>query len=299
MADGPATVYFLSDFGTDDEFAGVVRAVLQRMAGGVAVVDLTHGIPPYDVAAGAAALVRAVPYLGSGVVLAVVDPGVGGARRGVAIEIAGQPPGCPLAMVGPDNGLLLPACQERGGISRAVTLDRSRIAPSTIAPSTIAPSTAPCGACHARPAGATFDGRDLFAPAAAMLCRGADLVSLGDEIPVAGLTSLPPPPETSWVDGVLDTHVAWVDRFGNVELATGMPPGGSGRWHLVRGDVEVPVVEVRAFADLGSGELGLLVDSCAKLALVLDQDSAAEALSLRTGDSVRLVSEPVGTKSTQ
>jgi len=81
------TVFFLSDFGTEDEFAGVVHAVIAARAPGTTVIDLTHHIPPFDVRAGSHALVRAVPYLGSGVVLGVVDPGVGTERRGIGLQV--------------------------------------------------------------------------------------------------------------------------------------------------------------------------------------------------------------------
>ena len=76
------TVSFLSDYGLEDEFVGVVHSVLRSLAPGVAVVDVTHGIPAHDVRAGSLALARSAPYLCPGVVLAVVDPGVGGDRRG-------------------------------------------------------------------------------------------------------------------------------------------------------------------------------------------------------------------------
>ena len=142
-------VFFLSDYGTADEFVGVVHAVLHRRAPGVAVIDLSHQIPPFDVAAGSALLVRAGPHLGAGVVLAVVDPGVGTDRRAVALELASGPPRW---MVGPDNGLLVPLATSSGGVRTAVALDPARLGPA-----------APPG---------TFDGRDVFAPAAAHLVTG-------------------------------------------------------------------------------------------------------------------------------
>ncbi|MFZ0250851.1 MAG: SAM-dependent chlorinase/fluorinase, partial [Acidimicrobiales bacterium] len=106
----PHTVFFLSDFGTEDEFAGVVHAVIAARAPGTTVIDLTHHIPPFDVRAGSHALVRAVPYLGSGVVLGVVDPGVGTDRRGIGLRVQ-APSGASLWFVGPDNGLLVAAAE--------------------------------------------------------------------------------------------------------------------------------------------------------------------------------------------
>jgi S-adenosyl-L-methionine hydrolase (adenosine-forming) len=118
-------VFFLSDFGTQDEFAGVVHAVIAARAPEATVIDLTHEIPPFDVRAGSHTLVRAVPYLGRGVVLAVVDPGVGTTRRAVALEAAR--PDAPLYFVGPDNGLLVAAAESAAGpggapVRRAVEL---------------------------------------------------------------------------------------------------------------------------------------------------------------------------------
>ncbi|HXN60167.1 MAG TPA: SAM-dependent chlorinase/fluorinase, partial [Acidimicrobiales bacterium] len=141
------TVFFLSDFGTQDEFAGVVHAVIAARAPGTTVIDLTHHTPPFDVRAGSHTLVRAVPHLGPGVVLGVVDPGVGTDRRGVAIEIA-LPSGRTMYFVGPDNGLLVAAAESvaEAPIARVVELERHAPSPER---------------------GATFDGRDLFAPAAA------------------------------------------------------------------------------------------------------------------------------------
>ena len=118
--DSAPAIYFLSDYGTTDEFAGVVRAVLQVGAPGVPVVDVTHHVPHFDVAAGAATLLRAAPSLGPGAVLAVVDPGVGTPRRGVAIRVGGGAMGKeqentgPEWWVGPDNGLLVPAAESLG-----------------------------------------------------------------------------------------------------------------------------------------------------------------------------------------
>src|SRR6202046_3429733 len=109
----PRTVFFLSDFGTEDEFAGVVHAVIVARAPGTTVIDLTHHIPPFDVRAGSHALVRAAPHLGPGVVLAVVDPGVGTERRGLCVPVT--PPGNgPTFFVGPDNGLLIAAAEPVG-----------------------------------------------------------------------------------------------------------------------------------------------------------------------------------------
>src|SRR5215472_12360768 len=107
-------IFLLTDYGTADELVGVVRAVLARSAPGATLVDLTHEVPPFDVRAGALALSRAATHLGPGVVLAVVDPGVGTDRRGVALRVRGADG--PWALVGPDNGLLMWAAAALGGV---------------------------------------------------------------------------------------------------------------------------------------------------------------------------------------
>ena len=152
------TISFLSDYGTDDEFVGVVKSVIRELAPHARVIDLTHGISPFDVRAGSLALARSISYVASGIVMAVVDPGVGTARRGIAVEVADGEG----VLIGPDNGLLAPAVAMAGGAGRAVQLDNPD---------------------HRLEApGATFDGRDVFAPAAAALCTGVDLLDLGSEV---------------------------------------------------------------------------------------------------------------------
>ena len=112
------TISFLSDYGHDDEFVGVVHSVIASIAPHVRVVDVTHGIAPCNVRAGGLSLARAAQYLMPGVVLAVVDPGVGTDRRPVAVEVGDGAS----VLVGPDNGLLAPAVALVGGASRAVEL---------------------------------------------------------------------------------------------------------------------------------------------------------------------------------
>lgn len=293
---GAGCVFLLTDYGTDDEFAGLVRAAVVRAAPGAPVVDLTHGIPPFDVAAGARALERCVAHLGPGVVVGVVDPGVGTDRRPVALEVAGGDG--PRALVGPDNGLLLPAADVLGGARRAVVL------PPPVGPT-------------------TFDGRDVFAPAAARLWAGHDLASLGPPVAPTDLVRLPLP-QRSVAAGSLRAEVVWVDRFGNVQLAAGpedAAAAGLGDDLVLQAgepDRRRPVRWVRSFGELAAvtgpspgadraipavatvtgptpdaaqatdGELpvGLLVDASGRLALVCDRAPAAVVLGLSAGDVV-------------
>ena len=147
---------FLSDYGYDDEFAGACRAVVARLAPGVEVVDITHGIPPGDVRRGALALESAVAQAGEAVHLAVVDPGVGTERRAVAVECADGS-----RLVGPDNGLLALAASALGGVRALVDISNTPLRLEPVAP--------------------TFHGRDLFAPVAAHLAAGRPLEAAGPE----------------------------------------------------------------------------------------------------------------------
>ena len=275
------TVFFLSDYGTRDEFAGVVRAVLRRLTPGTVVIDLTHDVPPFDVAAGARALLRSMPYLGDGVVLGVVDPGVGSTRRGVALRIDGIER--QRFFVGPDNGLLLPAAELIGGDIEAVELSRPEAAPGS----------------------ATFDGRDVFAPAVASLCNGASLDDLGVGIDPTSLVRLllPSSRRATLADGrpVRWCQVVWVDRFGNLQLGASPADEDPEVFSLVwaEDDTNVPtestdrmVRRVRAFAELRAGELGLIVDANGRLALVVREGSAAEQLGIGTGRLVGLAEPP-------
>lgn len=188
------TISFLSDYGLVDEFVGVVRSVIRSLAPHASVVDITHGIAAHDVRGGSLALVRAVQYLAPGVVLAVVDPGVGTERRAVAVEVGEDGEA---VFVGPDNGLLAPAVAMVGGASRAVELTSS--------------------AYHLPAPGPTFAGRDVFAPVAAHLCNGVDLLELGDGVdPVTLRPGMLP--LTRREGDRLVAEVLWVDRFGNVQL---------------------------------------------------------------------------------
>ena len=264
------TVSFLSDYGRADEFVGVVHSVIRSMAPGVAVIDISHDVPAHDVRAGGLALARSAQYLCPGVVLAVVDPGVGTERRGIAIEVGdGQS-----ILVGPDNGLLAPAVAMVGGATRAVSLTNTDF--------------------HLPAPGPTFDGRDVFAPVAAALCMGADLEELGEPIEPHSLTPgiLPVARED---DGDLVAEVMWVDHFGNAQInldpddldgwgdvlrmRLGADPS-TAEWRVVR--------RVDAFAEIGEGQIGLVIDSYGLLTVALDRRSAAGELGLRTGTEVRV-----------
>ena len=262
MADRRDTISFLSDYGTVDEFVGVVKSVVRTIAPHVTVVDLTHEIPPHDVRAGGLALARAVQYLAPGVVLAVVDPGVGTERRAIAVEVAGGEG----VFVGPDNGLLAPAVAMSGGATAAVELSKVDH--------------------HLPSPGPTFAGRDIFAPVSALLCNGLSLQDVGVPVDPAGL--LPGVLPISRREGdVLHAEVLWVDRFGNAQLNLDpdeLPEGD--RLVVTIGGRRRTARRAPTYVAIGPGELGLVVDSYGLVAVVLDQASAADQLGLGAGDAV-------------
>jgi hypothetical protein len=265
MAPRYDTVSFLSDYGTVDEFVGVVHSVIRSIAPDVSIVDITHQVPAYDVRAGGLTLARSAQYLCPGVVLAVVDPGVGTERRGIAVEVGDGMS----VLIGPDNGLLAPAVALCGGASRAVELtdlDYQLPAP-----------------------GPTFAGRDVFAPAAAHLANGIALEELGDLVSVA--TLMPGIlPVTYEEDGALVGEVLWVDRYGNAQLNIDpdeIEPFGARVRVRFAGETRT-ARRVGAFGEVGPGEIGLVIDSYGLVSVVVDRHSAADELGLHPSTEVRL-----------
>ena len=259
------TITFLSDYGTDDEFAGVVHSVIRSIAPHVTVIDLTHHVPPHDVRAGSLALGRSAQYLGPGVVLAVVDPGVGTERRAVAVEVGGGQS----YLVGPDNGLLAPAVAMSGGATAAVELANADL--------------------QLEAPGPTFAGRDVFAPAAAHLCNGVPLGDLGPAVdPVSLLPGLIPVPREE--EGELVAEVLWVDHFGNCQLNVDpdevrhLGPELQLRW----GDDVRRAHRAETYQDIPAGQVGLVVDSYGMLSVCLGRRSAAAELSMAAGTEVVL-----------
>jgi S-adenosyl-L-methionine hydrolase (adenosine-forming) len=259
------TISFLSDYGLVDEFVGVCKAVIRRIAPEVSVIDICHEIPPHDVRAGSLALARSAQYLPAGVVLGVVDPGVGSERRAVAVEGAeGE-----AIFVGPDNGLLASAMAMTGGAQRAVALTNDEY--------------------HLPAPGPTFAGRDIFAPAAAYLCAGVELDELGE--PIDPLSLLPGIlPLTRDDNGKLIGEVLWVDHFGNVQLNVDpeeLAPMGD-TVTLRFNDQTRTAKRALTYSDLGPGQIGLVVDSYGLVSVALAQRSAADELRLHPPTEISL-----------
>lgn len=256
-------ITFLTDFGLEDDFVGTCHGVIARVAPHVRVIDITHGIRPGRVLQGALMLANTLAYMPEGVHLAVVDPGVGGQRRPLALRDASG-----RMYVGPDNGLLLPAADRFGGVEAAHELANPAYALERVS--------------------RTFHGRDLFSPAAAHLALGVALGELGPPIDPQELVRLDVPQPQELAGGIRATVLA-VDRFGNAAL------------NLTRDDLEraaiVPGVRVeldvagnrffavaaRTFADAREGDLILYEDSYRNVAIAVSRGSAAQLLSLDEG----------------
>jgi S-adenosylmethionine hydrolase len=262
------TITFLTDFGLEDDFVGTCHGVIARIAPDVRVIDITHGIRPGRVLQGALMLANTLAYMPVGVHLAVVDPGVGGQRRPLALRDASG-----RLYVGPDNGLLLPAAERYGGVEEAHVLANSTYA--------------------LEPVSRTFHGRDLFSPAAAHLALGVPLGELGPLIDPDALVHLDLPTAEHRDDGIHAT-VLGVDRFGNAALnlsrndfeQAGIVPGTT---------VEVDAagnryfaVAARTFADAREGDLILYEDSYRSVAIAVSRGSAASLLGLDEGSKLRL-----------
>jgi S-adenosylmethionine hydrolase len=269
----PPVVTFLSDYGHLDEFVGVCHGVIVRRCPSARVIDVTHAIPNHDVRAGAIMLRAALPYLPAGVHLAIVDPGVSAigthARRAVAVRTAEQDQ----VLVGPDNGLLMPAAERLGGVVEAVDIGDS---PERL-----------------QPVSRTFHGRDIFAPVAAALAAGEALTAVGEELPVQGLRRLGlPSPELA--NGILTAHVLRHDTFGNLILDAAdqdLAELGAtlGEDVTVRHTGGVHTARYAAtFAEVAPGELLIYEDAQQMVAIAVNRGSAAELLGAGPDDELLL-----------
>ena len=275
---GPPFVSLLSDFGLRDPSAGIMRAVVAGICPRAVVVDLAHDVRKFAIRDGALLLWSAVPYLPIGVHVAVIDPGVGTARKGLAIAtLRGD------YLVGPDNGLLMPAAARLGGITRVHLLENARYALPEVSSS--------------------FHGRDVFAPAAAHLADGVAIEELGRAVDPRRLMELEwPRPEIH--PGRLVAQAIYLDTVGNVQLSAladdlvaalpGLRPGAPLLLRLGEGPAasELSVTWVRTFGDVPQGAPLLTADSYGRLALSVHQGSAVERFGV-TLDMVIEVAPPV------
>ena len=260
-------ITFLSDFGLKDDFVGTCHGVMRRIAPDADIIDITHGIPPQSILEGALVLANTIGFMPVGVHLAIVDPGVGGPRRPLALrDSEGR------LYVGPDNGLLLPAAS-RAGIEAAHELANPAYALDSIS--------------------RTFHGRDLFAPAAAHLAKGVPLADLGPPVDSEGLVRLDLP-EPVFAEGAITATMLYVDSFGNIALnldrddvqALGIGPGS--RVELELSGERYYAVVARTFADARAGDVILYEDSYKNMSIAISRGSAARLLHASPGQRIRI-----------
>lgn len=261
-------ITFLTDFGLQDDFVGTCHGVMKRIAPDVEILDITHGIAPQAVLQGALTLANTLPFMPEGVHLAVVDPGVGGSRRALAIR-----DGQGRIHVGPDNGLLIPAAEKLGGIEAAHELTNPEYALESVS--------------------RTFHGRDLFSPAAAHLALGLPLAELGPPLDPDALARIDlPEPEIG--SSRIRCTVVSVDRFGNVQLnldrshleQAGVVPGT--RIELQVGPERYYAVVARTFADARPGDIILYEDAYRNLSIAISGGSAAAMFAIVDGQDLRI-----------
>jgi S-adenosyl-L-methionine hydrolase (adenosine-forming) len=262
-------VTFLSDFGLDDELVGVCKGVIAGIAPSAAVVDLSHGIQPQDVRAGAAALAAAVGYFPQAIHLAVVDPGVGGSRAPIILSSADGS-----LLVGPDNGLLQPAAALLGGATTCRRISNPALMLQSLS--------------------ATFHGRDIFSPAVGHLANGVPMEQFGPPLPLDGLVELFLALAERHGDH-LHAEVRRVDGFGNLQLNVagrqlrelGLRPGSSVGLCLARRGVVARWAET--YSEVAVGEPVLAQDSQGLVAASLRNGSAATAFGAGRRSGCRVV----------
>ena len=259
-------ITFLSDYGLDDAFVGICHGVVASVAPDVRVIDVCHEIGPQDVEHGANTLAAAVEYLPVAVHLAVVDPGVGTSRRGIAVLTAQGS-----VTVGPDNGVASLAWARLGGPVLAHSIDNDALwLPN--------PSK-------------TFHGRDIFAPVAAHLATGAPLSDVGAEVDVETLvhvTTRQPDVDDDHVHG----EVTSVDHFGNLSLnvhrsdleAAGMNLGDTVELRLHGRTLEVPFTVT--FGEVSPGRTAVCEDSYRRITVAVNLGHAAKTLRAGRGDPI-------------
>jgi S-adenosylmethionine hydrolase len=253
-------ITLLTDFGDTDAYVGIMKGVIASIDPNLSVVDLTHAIAPQDLAAARFNLINAYPYFPAGTVhVAVVDPGVGGTRRAIALELTTG------FLVGPDNGIFS-GILETDELVNAVELTQSAFWRSPH------PST-------------TFHGRDLFAPVGAHLARGVSLADLGSPIEPSSLVQLPIEPSQATPDGLLGS-VQHIDHFGNIVTTIPAAAVADRHWSVLSGDRAI--VAQPNYGAVVPGILLALIGSHGWVEIAANRDSAQAQLQLRVGDPIRV-----------
>jgi S-adenosyl-L-methionine hydrolase (adenosine-forming) len=261
------SICFISDYGLTDVLVGTCKGVMNDVAPGATIVDVTHTVPEFDVIQGAEELRHATRYMPEdSIYLAVVDPGDKTKRRALAAEVRSG-----AYLVGPDNGILLPAAEALGGIVRAVRLSNPRY--------------------HIHPVSSAFQGRDVFSPVAAHLAAGANLADLGEGVTPASMVSLDFPGFRREPGGGVAAEIINIDRFGNARLSVMQEDLDLTYDTSLEIGIRDEVIEakyVETFGTVEDGDLVAVPDAHWRLSLAVNRGNAARALLLSVGEEVRL-----------
>jgi hypothetical protein len=259
-------ISFASDFGISDGSVGVVKGVINRIDPELKINDISHDIPPQNIKYGSLLLMRAIQYIPPGVLLAVVDPGVGTERKPVAIETDWG------VMIGPDNGLLNLACATVGGAKRAYLLENENwIIPSD---------------------GNTFHARDVFSPFAAGIASGQlDIKDCGEEVDLMNLQQYLIP-LTEKKDDEVKGEVLWVDHYGNCQ--TNISPDELTDLGKSIGDVlsviiqnqEIKMTWSETYQSDGVNQVGLITDSWGMISIFAKNNNASKIISVVDGEKI-------------
>jgi S-adenosyl-L-methionine hydrolase (adenosine-forming) len=256
-------ISILTDFGTEDPFVGEMKAVIFSICPDATLVDITHHVERFNIQMGAFLLASSTPYFPAGTVhLAVVDPGVGGGRRPIAIETSRS------FYVGPDNGLLIPAAKSEG-IQRVYHLTNASLMLDKVS--------------------STFHGRDIFAPVAAHLACGTPPKEVGDEVTDFVQLSYG---EAQFTEHGATCKVIHIDHFGNVitslseEQLEKLKPSGTFTVTLRRKRFSAKLV--KSFSAIEEKQFGLIIGSHGFLEIATRENSASKRLKTKTGDTISI-----------
>lgn len=268
MVASTKTIAFLTDFGLTEECVAVCKGVIYSVLLDVLVIDVSHNVPPFDIRKGAFVLSQAVKWISADAHLAIVDPGVGSQRRALILETEKG------YLVGPDNGLLIPAAENLGGIKRIVEIQNRKYFLPEVS--------------------STFHGRDIFSPVAAHLIKGIPINEFGPEVDANDLSAAPwSKPRLE--DDKLLLEIIDIDNFGSARLNYfkdaqikdfKIKIGDSA--HILIEEREYKFKLVTIYSDITEDEIGLIYDSTGCLTIFTNKGSAARKLKLLAGDIIKI-----------
>ncbi len=265
----PPLITLTTDFGLRDSYVGQMKGRLLSLLPGAAIVDISHELEPFDILSAAWTLFEAAGWFPDGAIhIAVVDPGVGGARRRIIVQIRAAERFS--FLVGPDNGIFSVFLSAKQGVRAWSVDDVTRFS-------------------HNRPGEfSVFDGRDVFAPIAAGLGMGIKPEELGNEIGIDHLVRLDGAERVVVSGRAADGRVIKIDRFGNCATNLFVNPAELASWEIQLTGMNAPLRAVKNFEQLSSGEAGMLINSQGGVEMVLKQRNFCKTFQISCGTAVRM-----------